>query len=106
MAQITEKDVYEVLKTVYDPEIPVNIVDLGLIYGVQVEEGKVHVLMTLTAPGCPMGAYLVQAVEMLLRRKFPELKEVKVELTFDPPWTIERLTPEGRETLRKMGFNV
>ena len=64
MATITREEVLEKLKEVYDPEIPVNVVDLGLIYGVEVNDGnEVHVLMTLTAPGCGMGPYIAQQAE-------------------------------------------
>lgn len=75
------------LKTVYDPEMPVNIWDLGLIYGVEVDEaGKVKITMTLTAPNCPVAGSLPAEVERKAR-SVEGVTDVKLELTFDPPWT-------------------
>lgn len=98
-ATITREQVLEKLKEVYDPEIPVNVVDLGLIYGVEIsDENKVHVLMTLTAPGCPMGFYIAKQAEGAIS-ELDGLEDVTVELTFDPPWTPDRLTEEGKMLL-------
>jgi FeS assembly SUF system protein len=90
-----ETDIVKVLKTVYDPEIPVNIYDLGLIYEVDVrEEGKVRVVMTLTSPNCPVAESLPEEVyEKVL--SVEGVKEVELNLTFDPPWTKEMLTEEA-----------
>lgn len=81
--------IWEVLATVFDPEIPVNIVELGLIYDVKLEQveggASIQIEMTLTAPGCGMGPVLVQDVDSRMRA-LPGVKEVDVELTFDPPW--------------------
>ena len=74
------------LKTVYDPEMPVNIYELGLIYNIDVTaEGRVSVLMTLTAPNCPVAGTLPAEVERAVRA-VPGVTDVKLELTFDPPW--------------------
>jgi probable FeS assembly SUF system protein SufT len=86
----TEQLVWDQLKTVFDPEIPVNIVDLGLIYACDIlpdDEGgkKIGVKMSMTAPGCGMGNVLKADVETKLRR-LPEVKDVQVEVVFDPPW--------------------
>jgi FeS assembly SUF system protein len=92
----TEKKIIEQLKMVFDPEIPVNIYDIGLIYEINVlEEGKVHILMTLTSPNCPV------AESLPLEAKFKaeeveEVKEVEIELTFEPPWDMEMLTDEAK----------
>jgi len=102
---LSEEAVYSVLKKIYDPEIPINIVDLGLIYGVQIEDGHVEVLMTLTVPGCPMAAYIAQEVEKKLQ-ELEGVKSVKVNLTFDPPWSVVRLTVEGKNILRGMEMNI
>jgi probable FeS assembly SUF system protein SufT len=84
-----EQMVWEQLKTVYDPEIPVNIVDLGLVYSCAISEGesgkKIDVKMTMTAPGCGMGNVLKADVERKLS-SLPEVKQVDVEVVFDPPW--------------------
>ncbi len=99
MATITKEEVLEKLKEVYDPEIPVNVVDLGLIYGVEVNDGnEVHVLMTLTAPGCGMGPYIAQQAEWAVS-ELDGLEDVTVEMTFDPPWTPDMLTEDGKALL-------
>lgn len=100
------EQVLEILQDVYDPEIPLNIVDLGLIYDLQVsEEGEVSILMTLTAPGCPVGDMIAQEITDRVMA-LPGVKDVKVEFTFDPLWTPERISEEGREALRAFGFPV
>ena len=90
MAVITEQDVLSALKSCYDPEIPVNIVDLGLVYSsviAPLEQGgdRIHIKMSMTAPGCGMGNVLKADVESKLSR-LPGVKEVHVEVVFDPPW--------------------
>ncbi len=97
-----EEAVWEQLRTCYDPEIPVSIVDLGLIYecelapvGVQAADWKVHVSMTLTAPGCGMGDYLAEDVRQKLLG-VPGVKEAEVELVWDPPWEREMMSEAAR----------
>jgi FeS assembly SUF system protein len=88
-------DIIDALKTVYDPEIPLNIYDLGLIYAIDVEDGNVHIKMTLTAPGCPVaGSLLAEVHERMLA--LPGIKRGKTELVWDPPWTQARLTDEAK----------
>lgn len=89
----------EALKEVYDPEIPFNVVDLGLIYGVEVDGRKVKVKMTLTAIGCPVSYFLVEMVRDVIKEKIPEVEDVEVDLVFDPPWTPDRIKPEVRRLL-------
>ncbi len=89
-------DVVAALRTVHDPEIPVNIYDLGLVYQVSIaEEGDVEIRMTLTAPGCPvageMPGWVADAVEPL-----PGVRTVNVELVWEPPWGMDRLSDEAR----------
>ncbi|MEO0139983.1 MAG: iron-sulfur cluster assembly protein [candidate division WOR-3 bacterium] len=102
---ITEEAIYAVLRTIYDPEIPVNIVDLGLIYGLSIENGNVEILMTLTVPGCPMGAYITKEVEEKIKA-LEGVQSVRVDITFDPPWSLDRMTEEGKNILRGMGMNI
>lgn len=88
--------VVEACRTVYDPEIPVNIYDLGLVYTVEInDENEVRVIMTLTAPGCPvagdMPGWVADAIEPL-----PGVKQVDVELTWNPPWGMEMMSDEAR----------
>jgi metal-sulfur cluster biosynthetic enzyme len=99
MSQITKEQVLEVLKDVYDPEIPVNVVDLGLIYNVQVsDQNAVSVQMTLTAPGCGMGPYIAQQAEWAIS-ELEDLEDVTVEMVFDPPWSPDLLTEDGKTLL-------
>jgi FeS assembly SUF system protein len=84
------------LKTVYDPEIPVNIYDLGLIYSIEIDDSyHVDVEMTLTAPGCPVAETFPGMVETAVRGVVG-VADAHVELTFDPPWTMERMTEEAK----------
>jgi FeS assembly SUF system protein len=87
------------LKKVYDPEMPVNIYELGLIYGVDVsDEGQVAIRMTLTAPNCPVAGSLPADVERAVRA-VPGVSGVKLELTFDPPWTKDRMSEAAKLAL-------
>ncbi len=83
------------LKEVYDPEIPVNVYDLGLIYNVDVDENNVDILMTLTAPGCPVVDILVDDITAAARA-VEGIENVNVELTFDPPWDKSMMSEEAR----------
>ena len=96
--QLTSEAVIESLKTVYDPEIPVNIVDLGLVYDVQVNEKDVYVQMTLTFPGCGMGPFIAQQAEWAIQ-DLEGVEEVEIELVFDPPWSPDLISEEARSQL-------
>jgi metal-sulfur cluster biosynthetic enzyme len=95
---LTQEEVYDVLRTCYDPEIPVNIVDLGLIYGVEIVDQKVDVKMTLTAQGCGMGGYIASEAEQKLL-ELAGVETAKVEVVWDPPWDPSMMSPEARRTL-------
>ena len=94
----SEDEVYEVLRECYDPEIPVNLVDLGLIYGVEAKERSVTVTMTLTAPGCHMGAMIREQIEDKLLG-IPDCDEANVEIVWDPPWTPHMMSEAARKKL-------
>lgn len=94
-AQDLEAQVVETLKSIYDPEIPVNIYDLGLIYEIQVKNKSVFVRMTLTAPNCPVADILPQQVEAAIGM-LPDVEESTVVLTFDPPFTPDMMSEEAR----------
>lgn len=99
---VTHEAVLEALREVIDPELGVNVVDLGLVYGVGLEEkaeGRVHVAMTLTTPGCPLHGSLVEAAERAVKTMVPGVREARVHLVFEPPWTADRISPAGREAL-------
>ena len=92
-----ERAVVEALRTVFDPEIPVNIYDLGLVYGLDVNEatGAVHIRMTLTAPGCPVAQTFPATVEAAVRTA-AGVTAAEVELVWDPPWSIDRMSEAAR----------
>ena len=94
----TTEDIYEALKTVFDPEIPVNVVDLGLVYDVLIKESDVYVQMTLTFPGCGMGPYIAQQAEWRLA-ELDGAEDINVDLVYDPPWTPDMITEEGKKAL-------
>lgn len=91
-----EEAIIEKIKTVFDPEIPVNIYDIGLIYELNIkDEGKAHVLMTLTSPNCPVA----ESLPLEVKEKVEEVEgisEAEIELTFEPPWTMDLLTDEAK----------
>ncbi len=95
---VTREQVYEALQDCYDPEIPVNIVDLGLVYDVEVEDDTVAVKMTLTAPGCGMGGMIASNAQSLIM-EIPGVKDANVDLVWDPPWDPSRISEEAREKL-------
>ncbi|MCH2480518.1 MAG: iron-sulfur cluster assembly protein [Flavobacteriales bacterium] len=95
---LNEKQIYEALRDVYDPEIPVNIVDLGLVYGVDIEESDVKVKMTLTFAGCGMGPYIAQQAEWRIA-EIDDVDDVEVDIVFEPPWNPEMISEEGKKEL-------
>ncbi|MHC5108823.1 MAG: SUF system Fe-S cluster assembly protein [Planctomycetota bacterium] len=95
-SQALEATIVEVLKTIYDPEIPVNIYELGLIYEIDVqEEGQIAIMMTLTSPACPVAGTLVTEVERRVR-DIGGVTDCRVDLVWDPPWTPDRLSEAAR----------
>ncbi|RKZ26894.1 hypothetical protein DRQ26_03790 [bacterium] len=102
--ELKEKIIAE-LKKIFDPEIPINIYDLGFIYDIGIDNGKVHILMTLTVPGCPIHHILTRQIKEQLSR-LDGIEEVDVELTFEPRWSVEKITEDGKARLRELGYNV
>ena len=105
MAFVTEEKIFLALKNVNDPELPISLVDMGMIYGVEVENGKVNITMTFTASGCP-------AVDMIREDIVEELEKlngvesINIEVVWSPPWTKERLTDDGIYALKSLGIAV
>lgn len=96
---VSEESVVEALRSVYDPEIPVNIYELGLIYGIDIGEGgDVKVTMTLTTPGCPVAGSLPQQVADAVAG-VPEVGSVEVALVWDPPWTMDKMSEDAKLAL-------
>ena len=104
---VDENKIIEVLKQCYDPEIPVDLWSLGLIYNINISEAKnnksdVSITMTLTTPGCTMGSYMAEDIRMKLSG-VEEINSSEVDVTFDPPWKPEMMNDEAR---KKLGFPV
>lgn len=100
------EEILEALKVVRDPEIPVNVVDLGLIYNLEIgEEGDVDIEMTLTSPGCPVQD-MIQADTELAAMKVEGVQKVKVEFVWTPPWSPQKMTEDGKKQMRMFGFNL
>ncbi|MBC5994506.1 metal-sulfur cluster assembly factor [Pontibacter cellulosilyticus] len=94
-------EVFDTLKYIIDPEVGINIVDLGLVYKVALQDEKLQVDLTLTTPGCPMGGTIVTAAEQILLKRFPNL-DVQVELVWTPMWTTDMISEEGMNQLNGM----
>ncbi|HTJ10618.1 MAG TPA: iron-sulfur cluster assembly protein [Dinghuibacter sp.] len=92
---ITREQVEDVLRTVFDPEIPVNVYDLGLVYGIDLDGNNVKVTMTLTAPACPAAPEILFDAESKIRA-IEGVGDVHMNLTFDPPWSKEMMSEEAR----------
>ena len=98
-AQVSQEQVYTALKKCMDPEIPVNVVDLGLIYGIKInEENNIDIEMTMTTRGCPLHDTLVSDVKRYVG-KIDGVKNVNVSIVWDPPWSMEKMSPSVRENL-------
>jgi len=96
----------EEIRTIYDPELPVNIYDLGLIYDIDItDDMTVLIVMTLTSPGCVVGQYLPMEVQKRVAT-IAELREVEIHMAWDPPWTPQRASEEARNTLLMMNIVI
>jgi len=91
----TRDDVIEALRAVEDPELGMDIVELGLLYDVEVEGPKVKVIHTLTSMGCPVGPMIQENIDQIAR-SMPEVEDVEVELTWDPPWSPEKMSDDAK----------
>ncbi len=93
------------LSEIQDPEMPVSLVDLGVIYAIEERDGVVDVDLTFTAMGCPASEFILDDVHERLMRE-PGVKEVRVNVVWDPPWTVARMTQAGRDSLEAWGLAV
>jgi metal-sulfur cluster biosynthetic enzyme len=91
----TREDVFEALRAVEDPELGMDIVELGLLYDVEVEGPRVKVIHTLTSMGCPVGPMIQENVDQIVRA-MPDVEDVDVELTWDPPWTPDKISEDAK----------
>jgi metal-sulfur cluster biosynthetic enzyme len=98
-----EKEIAQLLKTVIDPEVAVNIVDLGLIYEISLDEDNksIHIVMTLSTRGCPLGDVIMQNVQVVLDANYPDYKN-DVELVWEPMWSPEMITDAGKEAIENL----
>jgi metal-sulfur cluster biosynthetic enzyme len=94
-----ESEVLETLKQVIDAEVGINIVDLGLVYKVEIWADNLRVEMTMTTQSCPLGEHITNQAEGVLRAKFPEVKNVKIDLVWNPPWNASMMSPAAKERL-------
>lgn len=99
----TEEEIREKLKECYDPEIPINIVDLGLIYDIEIDGDRVDVTQTLTAVGCPVADQMKAQVEEKVK-ELDGVEESECEIVFEPPWNPDKVTEEGQAALSSMGI--
>lgn len=97
---ITKEQILDSLKDVIDPEIGINIADLGLVYSAEERDGHIHVTMTMTTAACPMGGMLKDQARGAIKRRFHDIKSVDVELVWSPPWTPDMMSDEAK---RKLG---
>jgi metal-sulfur cluster biosynthetic enzyme len=95
---VTEERIYKALRQIIDPELGINIVDLGLIYDVQIQDGDVGVRMTLTTRGCPLHGSIVQAVERAIR-ELAGVTSAQAEVVWEPRWNPDMISPEGKQAL-------
>jgi len=99
---ITQDQIREALKECYDPEVPVNIVDLGLVYDIKITDSRVDIKLTLTSPGCPASSMISQNVRNRVLQ-IPEVKDADVELIWEPAWTPSRMSDEAKKKLKWTG---
>lgn len=94
-----KEDVLNVLRTVIDPEIGINIVDLGLIYGIEIRPEEIHIQLTMTTPTCPLHGVITRHMERAVEQSFPALRAVNIELVWDPPWSPDRMSAAAKKQL-------
>ena len=99
MHMATDTDIREALRHVVDPEIGVNIVDLGLVYRIEVEGGRARIAMTMTSPTCPLADYLKDLVTSAIRQHVPDVVDVDINLEWEPPWDPDMMSDEARRQL-------
>ncbi len=103
-----KKRVIDALKEVYDPEIPVDIYNLGLVYDIEAtSDGRVKIILGVTSPTCPLASTIALMAEETVKEKVPEAREVRIEVDYSRPWDPTRVTPEGRRKLKEVfGYDV
>jgi metal-sulfur cluster biosynthetic enzyme len=103
--KLRQERLWSALAQINDPEMPINLVDLGIVYGVALEDRMVRVRLTFTAMGCPASDMIIADIKERLLAE-PDIDEVAIDIVWDPPWSSSRMTAEGREALRAWGLSV
>ncbi len=96
---MNETEIRETLKAVVDPEIGINIIDLGLVYTIETGDDSIRVELTMTSPTCPLHQVIIAQMEQVLRQKFPEAKTVDIQLVWEPPWSPMMMSDEAKARL-------
>lgn len=99
---ITKEQILAALKDVIDPEVGINIADLGLVYGAEEKDGNIHVTMTMTTAACPLGSMLKEQARMAIKRQFPDVKSVDVELVWTPQWNPDMMSEAAKKKLGRL----
>ena len=101
MKQVMKAQVVSALSTVLDPELGLDIVELGLVYDIDIKDHDVRIEMTMTTPACPLNSYFSKAIERAIRRRLPEVLHCEIEIVWQPPWDAAMMSPEAK---RQMGW--
>ena len=96
---MTEEQIRETLKEILDPEVGVNIVDLGLVYQIELRPEEVYIQITMTSPTCPLHTVITNNMDKVLRKAFPDLGEMTIELVWDPPWSPDLMSEAAKQQL-------
>jgi metal-sulfur cluster biosynthetic enzyme len=89
------------LREVIDPEVGINVIDLGLVYDLQIQDNQVRILMTMTSPACPLNSFLSDAIKTTITQSVPQVRSVEVKMVWEPPWSPEKMSEKAR---RQLGF--
>ncbi len=98
VGELTQEKVLEVLSEVYDPEIPIDIVNLGLVYGIDIKDRNVVITMTMTAPGCPASTQIAGESKLMVE-ELPQVDSVDIDIVWDPPWDPSKMSEEAQESM-------
>ncbi len=97
--ELNPDSVLDAMRSVIDPELGVNVVDLGLVYSAEVSDGDVRIAMTMTTPACPLHSYIRESSERALRKCFADLRSVTVDIVWDPPWSPAMMSAQAKKQL-------
>ncbi|WP_456401061.1 metal-sulfur cluster assembly factor [Persephonella sp.] len=104
--KVSEVEILNLLKEVYDPEIPLDIVNLGLVRRIIINENRIEIVLTLTTPNCPLENLISKSIKDKLNHRIDGIKEIDIKYDFSIPWNTKMISEEGREKLRTLGWKV